>query len=43
MQGECNGIFVPSIKVHYNGQLDASMQGCIKVSIMPPITVHYNR
>jgi hypothetical protein len=32
----------PFIKVHYNGQVEASMQGYSKGSVGPFITVHYN-
>jgi hypothetical protein len=32
----------PSITVHYNGKLEASMQGYIKDSVGLSITVHYN-
>jgi hypothetical protein len=32
----------PSITVHYNGKIYASMQGYIKGSVVPFITIHYN-
>jgi hypothetical protein len=41
MQGYSKGRVGPSITVHYNGKVEASMVGYIKVSVALSITVHY--
>jgi hypothetical protein len=42
MQGSCKDSVGPSITVHYNGKVEASMQCYSKGSVGPSITVHYN-
>jgi hypothetical protein len=32
----------PYITEHYNGYVEASMQGCCKGSLVPSVTGHYN-
>jgi uncharacterized protein involved in high-affinity Fe2+ transport len=42
MQGYNKGNLGPSLTVHYNCKLVASMQGYSKGSLWPYITVNYN-
>jgi hypothetical protein len=42
MQGYIMGSVGPSLKVHYNGDVEASMQGYDKGSDDSCISVHYN-
>jgi hypothetical protein len=42
MQGYSKGSVGPSITVHYNGDVQASMKNYNYGSVGPSITVHYN-
>jgi hypothetical protein len=42
MQGYSKVSSGRSIKVHYNGQVEASTQAYSKVSVKPSITIVYN-
>jgi hypothetical protein len=42
MQGYSKGSLGPSLTVHHNGKVEASMQGYNKGRLEPSITIHYN-